>query len=135
MKSFVLAYIGNICVFNQTGEDHIFQVSQVLDQLQGARMTVKAGKYRVVSYLGHKTGNCCLKPELAKVEAIRDWLVAQNKKQVQAFMGMAGNHWGFVPHFSSMACVGQISKTSWSQLSRARGLSGHWMPWSGPQCW
>ncbi|CAM4664391.1 unnamed protein product [Lepidochelys olivacea] len=55
MESFAVAYIDDICVFSQTWEDHVSQVRQVLDRLQGAGLTVKAEKCKVgmaeVSYL------------------------------------------------------------------------------------
>ncbi|CAM4584877.1 unnamed protein product [Lepidochelys olivacea] len=36
MESFAVAYIDDICVFSQTWEDHVSQVRQALDRLQGA---------------------------------------------------------------------------------------------------
>ncbi|CAM4329409.1 unnamed protein product [Lepidochelys olivacea] len=107
MESFAVAYIDDICVFSQTWGDHVSQVRQVLDRLQGAGLTVKAEKCKVgmaeVSYLGHRVGSGRLKPEPAKVEVIRDWPAPHTKKQVQAFIGMAGYYRRFVPHFSAIA--------------------------------
>ncbi|CAM4640739.1 unnamed protein product [Caretta caretta] len=107
MESFSVAYIDDICVFSQTWEDHVSQVRQVLDRLQGAGLTVKAEKCKVgmaeVSYLGHRVGSGRLKPEPAKVEVIRDWPAPHTKKQVQAFNGLAGYYRRFVPHFSAIA--------------------------------
>ncbi|CAM4627222.1 unnamed protein product [Lepidochelys olivacea] len=107
MESFAVAYIDDICVFSQTWEDHVSQVRQVLDRLQGAGLTVKAEKCKVgmaeVSYLGHWVGSGRLKPEPAKVEVIRDWPAPHTKKQVQAFIGLAGYYRRFVPHFSAIA--------------------------------
>ncbi|CAM5074953.1 unnamed protein product [Natator depressus] len=107
MESFAVVYIDDICVFSQTWEDHVSQVRQVLDRLQGAGLTVKAEKCKVgmaeVSYLGHRVGSGRLKPEPAKVEVIRDWPAPHTKKQVQAFIGMAGYYRRFVPHFSTVA--------------------------------
>ncbi|CAM4716401.1 unnamed protein product [Caretta caretta] len=81
MESFAMVYIDDICLFSQTWEDHVSQVRQVLDQLQEAGLTVKAEKCKVgmaeVSYLGHRVGSGCLKPEPAKVEVIRDWPTPQ----------------------------------------------------------
>ncbi|CAM5178835.1 unnamed protein product [Eretmochelys imbricata] len=106
MESFAVAYIDDICVFSQTWEDHVSQVRQVLDRLQGAGLTVKVEKCKVgmaeVSYLGHRVGSGRLKPEPAKVEVIRDWPAPHTKKQVQAFIGVAGYYRRFVPHFSAI---------------------------------
>ncbi|CAM4620318.1 unnamed protein product [Lepidochelys kempii] len=107
MESFALAYIDCICVFSQTREDHVSQVRQVLDRLQEAGLTVKAEKCKVgmaeVSYLGHQVGSGRLKPEPAKVEVIIDWPAPHTKKQVQAFIELAGYYRRFVPHFSAIA--------------------------------
>ncbi|XP_065438320.1 uncharacterized protein LOC135981052 [Chrysemys picta bellii] len=126
MESFAVAYIDDICVFSQTWEDHISQVRQVLDRLQKAGLTVKPEKCKVgmaeVSYLGHRVGSGCLKPEPAKVEVIRDWPAPQTKKQVQAFIGMAGYYRRFVPHFSAIAAPitelckkGKPDKVVWTE--------------------
>ncbi|KAG6936511.1 gag-pol fusion protein, partial [Chelydra serpentina] len=109
-----------------------FQVKQVLDQLQDAGLTIKAGKCKVgkseVSYLGHKVGGDCLKPEVAQLEVIRDWPAPQTKQQVQAFFGMSGYYRRFVPHFSSMAAPitelckkGKPDKVVWTE-TRQRAL-------------
>ncbi|CAM5144052.1 unnamed protein product [Eretmochelys imbricata] len=107
MESFAVAYIDDICVFSQTWEDHVSQVRQVLDRLQEAGLTIKAEKCKVgmaeVSYLGHRVGSGHLKPEPAKVEVIRDWPAPHTKKQVQAFIGLAGYYRRFVPRFSAIA--------------------------------
>ncbi|CAM4587144.1 unnamed protein product [Lepidochelys olivacea] len=126
MESFAVAYIDDNCVFSQTWEDHVSQVKKVLDRLQEAGLTIKAEKCKVgmaeVSYLGHWVGSGCLKPEPTKVEAIRDWPTPQTKKQVQAFIGMAGYYRRFVPHFSSIAASitelckkGKPDKVVWTE--------------------
>ncbi|CAM4623503.1 unnamed protein product [Lepidochelys kempii] len=92
-KGFAVAYIDDICIFSQTWEDHVSQVKQVLDRLQEAGLTIKAEKCKVgmaeVSYLGHWVGSGCLKPEPAKVEAIRDWPTPQAKKH-RRMLGVQG---------------------------------------------
>ncbi|CAM5129622.1 unnamed protein product [Natator depressus] len=85
----------------------LVQVRQVLDRLQEAELTIKAEKCKVgmaeVSYLGRWVGSGRLKPEPAKVEEIRDWPAPHMKKQVQAFIGLAGYYQRFVPRFSAIA--------------------------------
>ncbi|CAM5139692.1 unnamed protein product, partial [Natator depressus] len=65
----------------------LVQVRQVLDRLQEAELTIKAEKCKVgmaeVSYL--------------------DWPAPHMKKQVQAFIGLAGYYQRFVPRFSAIA--------------------------------
>ncbi|CAM4536378.1 unnamed protein product [Lepidochelys olivacea] len=75
-----------------------------------------------VSYLGHRVGSSCLKPEPAKAEAIRDWPAPQTKKQVQACIGMARYYRRFVLHFSAIAAPitelckkGKPDKVVWTE--------------------
>ncbi|CAM5140707.1 unnamed protein product [Natator depressus] len=133
MESFAVAYIDDICVFSQTWEDHVSQVRQVLDRLQGAGLTVKAEKCKVgmaeVSYLGHRVGSGRLKPEPAKVEVIRDWPTPHTEKQVQAFIGMAGTIEDLCPTLApspppSLSYARRGSQTRWFGPSSARRLSG-----------
>ncbi|CAM5157238.1 unnamed protein product [Eretmochelys imbricata] len=107
MENLALASIDDICIFSQTWEEHMSQVKRVLGCPKEAGLTVKAEKFKVgmaeVLYLGYKVGSGCPSPEPAKVKMIRDWPVPQTKKQVQAFIGMAGYYRRFVPYFSSPA--------------------------------
>ncbi|CAM4509440.1 unnamed protein product [Caretta caretta] len=107
MENFTPMYIDDICVVSQTWEDQVSQVKRGLGRLQDAWLTVKAGTCKVgmaeVSYPGHKVGRGCLKPQPAKVGAIRNWPAPRSTKQAQAFIGMAGHYQRVVPHFSSVS--------------------------------
>ncbi|CAM4703763.1 unnamed protein product [Lepidochelys kempii] len=121
METFTLVYIDDICAISQTWEDHVSQVKWGLSYLQDSGLTVKAGKCKVgmaeVSYLGHKVGSGCLKPEPPKVGAIRDWPAPQTTTQTQGFIGMAGHYQRLVPHFSSVSAPkkGKPDKLVWSE--------------------
>lgn len=55
------------------------------------------------TYLGHIVGSGSVKPDPAKLEAVRQFPVPHTKKQVRAFLGLAGYYRRFIPHFSSVA--------------------------------
>ena len=43
-------------------------------------------------YLGHIVGGGNVKPDPGKKEAVRQFSIPQTKKQVRAFLGLAGYH-------------------------------------------
>lgn len=107
LETFAVAYLDDIAVFSPTWEEHLVHLSQVLDQLTAANLTVKPSKCQIgmtdVQYLGHQVGGGTLKPETGKVEAILAWPTPQTKKQVMSFLGTAGYYRKFVCNYSSLA--------------------------------
>ena len=55
---------------------------------------------RVCPFLGHMVGDGQIRPMLAKTEAVRTFTTPRTKKQVRAFLGLAGYYRRFVPKFS-----------------------------------
>ncbi|XP_040209167.1 uncharacterized protein LOC120940401 [Rana temporaria] len=107
LEPFAVAYLDDIAVFSPTWEEHLMHLSQVLDRLTDANLTVKPSKCQIgmndVHYLGHQVGGGTLKPETGKVEAILAWPIPQTKKQVMSFLGTAGYYRKFVGNYSSLA--------------------------------
>ena len=54
-------------------------------------------------YLGHMIGGRQVKPDPRKLETVRDYPTPVSKKQVRAFLGLAGYYHRFVSHFSTIA--------------------------------
>ncbi|XP_040203506.1 uncharacterized protein LOC120935519 [Rana temporaria] len=107
LEPFAVAYLDDIAVFSPTWEEHLMHLSQVLDRLTDANLTVKPSKCQIgmndVHYLGHQVGGGTLKPQTGKVEAILAWPIPQTKKQVMSFLGTAGYYRKFVGNYSSLA--------------------------------
>jgi hypothetical protein len=56
-----------------------------------------------LEYLGHVIGQGTVRPEEGKMQKIRDTPRPTTKRQVRAFLGLAGFYRKFVPHFSELA--------------------------------
>ena len=55
------------------------------------------------TYLGHIVGNGEVKPETAKIEAVRTFPQPTTTKQARAFIGLTGYYRKFIPGFASTA--------------------------------
>ena len=75
--------------------------------LQVANLTMKMSKCLFgrakVHYLGHVIGGGQVTLDPQKLDAVRDYLTPVSKKQVRAFLRLAGYYRCFVSHFSTIA--------------------------------
>lgn len=102
-----MVYIDDIAVDSPTWEEHLTQVETTLQRIQKAGLTLKPAKCKMAfhscEYLGHQVGGGLVRPGLAKVEAIRDFIVPRKKKDVRSFLGLASYYRKYVPGFSTIA--------------------------------
>ena len=67
-------------------------------------MTVNLSKSKFghaeVTFLGHVVGNSQVKPTDAKIQALLEYPVPQNKQELMQFLGMAGYYHRFCCNFS-----------------------------------
>ena len=107
LEGHTAAYLDDIVIHSPTWDEHLQHIQNVFQHLREAGLTVKPKKcqFRMsnCTYLGHIVGNGQVKPELSKVEALHTFKKPQTKKQVRAFLGLAGYYRKFVPHFATVA--------------------------------
>ena len=79
-------------------------MSSYLEQLSEAKLTVNLSKSKFghaeVTFLGHVLGNGQVKPTGAKIQALLEYPVPQNKQELMQFLGMAGYYRRFCCNFS-----------------------------------
>jgi hypothetical protein len=79
----------------------------VFTKIREAGLTLKPSKCEFanaeIDYLGHHIGQGKVQPRELKVEAIVNFARPENRKQVQAFLGLAGYYRKFVPHYAHLA--------------------------------
>ncbi|KYO18853.1 hypothetical protein Y1Q_0009260 [Alligator mississippiensis] len=92
---------------SQDFELHLIHLITMLGKIKQAGLTANAKKCQCalskVVYLGHCVGGGHIAPLWDKIKAIRDWPPPQTKKQVGAFLGLAGYYRQFVPGLGAMA--------------------------------
>lgn len=97
------AYIDDLIIFSSSWSDHLLHVHQVLERLKAEGLTVKPKKChfgnREYNYLGHCVGNGLVKPAQSKLDALEAVTTPTTKRQVRAFLGLAGYYRQLIPDF------------------------------------
>ncbi|XP_052685710.1 uncharacterized protein LOC128165329 [Crassostrea angulata] len=119
-------FIDDVIVFTDTFEEHLHILKTVFERLRDAGLAARPTKcfigFDKIDCLGHMVGNKCLEPEQDKIDAVRNAPIPQTKKQVRAFLGLAGFYRKFIPNFSAIAIPlsdltkkGQPNKFIWTE--------------------
>jgi hypothetical protein len=103
----VVVYLDDILIFSKNKEVHEGDVKEVLRRLLQNQLFCKLSKCSfhvdTVDYLGLVISPQGISMEERKVQAIREWPVPQNIKQVQSFLGFANFLQRFIPNYSTLA--------------------------------
>ena len=103
------SFVDDIIVFTLCWSSHMLELRGLFERLRKARLTAKPSKcsigHRSIECLGHEVGGGkqSLKPLNDKVEAIKAAKRPETKKQVRAFLGLAGFYRKFIPNFATIA--------------------------------
>ncbi|XP_053575329.1 uncharacterized protein LOC128664534 [Bombina bombina] len=105
LQDYACAYLDHIAIYSDTWEDHLVHLGVILDHIRDAGLTLNPNKCTIgclkVQYLCLQVGCGKQRPELAKVDAVANWLTPKPKTQVLAFLGTAGYNQKFVPNYSA----------------------------------
>ena len=109
MSEYTVAYLDDLVVNSATWKDHLEHVRQVLVRLRESGLTAKPDKCQFgmkhCRYLGYVVGGGEVRPEVAKVEAVKKWKRPRTKKEVRMFLGLSGYYRRFIPQYSVIAAV------------------------------
>ena len=75
LESHTAAYLDDVVIYSRSWTEHLQHIRAVFSRLREAGLTVKPKKcqfgMRTCTYLGHVVGNGQVKPEAAKLDAVR----------------------------------------------------------------
>jgi hypothetical protein len=107
LDQFVIVYLDDILVFSRTPEEHEHHLHLVLEALEKHQLYVGLDKcafgLRSVDFLGHVVSSEGIKPDPAKVEAVREWPTPKSVREVRSFLGLTGYYRRFIHHYASKA--------------------------------
>ena len=102
-----LIYLDDIIVFSSTFEEHLEKLQAVFSRLALHNLKLKARKCEFfksrVVYLGHVVSEEGIQADPAKIEAVQNWPVPKNVKEVRQFLGFTGYYRRFVKGFAEIA--------------------------------
>lgn len=102
----VFGYLDDLIIVSEDVSSHLTSVVRIAEEFRKANLTLNISKSAFcvteVKYLGFIIGHGEMKTDPEKVEAIRNWPVPKNVKQVRGFLGLAGWYRRFIDNFSSL---------------------------------
>ena len=102
-----LIYIDDIIVFSRTFSEHLDRLHKVFSKLEEAGLKLQTSKchfaQKVVRYLGHEVSADGIRPDPAKTEAVSNYPVPRNAKELKQFMGLSNYYRRFVKDYSKIA--------------------------------
>ena len=106
-REYAAAYLDDIVIHSTSWAQHLEHLDAVLGALRRAGLTANAKKCRIglteTDYLGFTIGRGCVKPQVQKVEKIKDWPRPTTKKQTKSFLGLIAYYSKFINDFSTIA--------------------------------
>lgn len=104
LRKGVLVFIDDILVYRSNLEDHVSLLKQVFQLLQKHQLKVKHSKCTFaqpsLTYLGHVISGAGVSTDPKNVQAVQQWAIPSNVKEVRGFLGLAGYYRKFVRHFA-----------------------------------
>ena len=101
----VCLYLDDILITGKTEEEHLTNLSAVLQKIAAAGMRLKSKKcsflLKEVGYLGHKISAKRLQPYTEKVQAIMEAPQPTNVTQLKSFLGTLNYYGKFLPNLST----------------------------------
>lgn len=105
IKCFV--YLDDIVVYGNSLQDHNLKLREVFKKLSEHQLKLQPDKCEFlkteVMYLGHLITQNGVKPDPKKIEAVMNYPVPKNPKEIKGFLGLAGYYRRFINDFSKLS--------------------------------
>lgn len=100
-------YMDDVVVFGKTLQEHLENLSIVLETLQSANLKVQLDKseflHNKIEFLGYIIAQDGIMPNKNKIEAIEKFPEPKTIKQLRGFLGMLGYYRRFIKDFAKIA--------------------------------
>ena len=104
---FCMVYVDDVIIYSTSWSDHVDHVAHVLRRIRDAGLTVGLKKChfggREVAFLGYVVSAKGIKPDPAKVAAVRAFQIPATLPELRSFLGLASQFRKFIRSFGDMA--------------------------------
>lgn len=118
--SFLVRYVDDLLIISQSVEEHLVHIDRVLTRLSECGFTLRADKClffrEEMPFLGYVLNNEGYKPDPRRIQAVTDFRVPSDRKEVQSFLGLLNFDRAFCENFAEIAApLTRLlrSKTKW----------------------
>ncbi|PNY16671.1 retrotransposon-related protein, partial [Trifolium pratense] len=107
LRKYVLVFFDDILVYSSNWHEHIQHLEMVLKVLQDNTLYVKLSKCSFgvmeIEYLGHIVTGQGVSMDKEKVQAVLNWPIPKNVKQLRGFLGLTGYYRRFIQSYAKIA--------------------------------
>lgn len=107
LRKFVLVFFDDILVYSKDESSHRDHLATVLDTLASNELYANAEKCEFgkakVAYLGHIISEGGVAMDMEKVQAMLDWPMPRNLRELRGFLGLTGYYRKFVANYAQIA--------------------------------
>lgn len=100
-------YMDDIIVFSTSLNEHVKDITMVLQTLRDANLKVQCDKSeflrKEVEFLGHTVTTQGVRPNSKKIEAVKNWPLPKTPKELKSFLGTISYYRRFIPGFAKIA--------------------------------
>ncbi|UYV74071.1 hypothetical protein LAZ67_11002031 [Cordylochernes scorpioides] len=95
-----MVYLDDVIVYGRDIREHNERLTNVLECFRGAGLSLKPSKcrfaYQKLPILGHVVSENGVEPATDKIEAVKEFPIPKNVKQVRSFLGLCGYYRRFI---------------------------------------
>lgn len=103
----LFVYLDDIVLYASSLEEHAQKFHKLAHRLREANLQLQPDKCeflrKEVAYLGHIIGKDGVKPDPSKIQAVKEFPIPRNAKNIKQFLGLAGYYRRFIPDFAKTA--------------------------------
>jgi Reverse transcriptase (RNA-dependent DNA polymerase). len=103
----LFVYLDDIVIYAGSLDEHELKFRRLMGRLRSANLKLQPDKCeflrKEVGYLGHVIGEDGVRPDPGKIEAVKNFPIPRNVKNIRQFLGLAGYYRRFINGFSKIA--------------------------------